>query len=64
MSKIGSLKQALEELSKLIQKPDSIKAFGPDYVRGYLHLAALVIAWCNKNQEIEPTTVAPKGKLN
>ncbi len=64
MSKIAALRRALAELSIMIQKPESRKAFSAEYIRGYLHMAALVIAWCNRHEEIEPTTVAPKGKLS
>ncbi len=64
MSKISNLKWAVTELTKLIQRAESKRAFTPEYIRGYLHLAELIIAWCNRNEEIEPNTVAPKGKAS
>ncbi len=58
LSSIRDLRNGLHILMKLIEKEN---AFQPEYVRGYQHLARIVIAWCDRNDpDDEPNTKAPK----
>lgn len=58
---VSELHEALHELRRLAVTDSRLT---PDFRRGYIHLLDQVVEWCNPNEPVVMTTVAPTRQDN